>query len=63
LCVREGIKVVAWKKEPKNVGPPKSNPNKHTVHNDHGKAVESGGKLYTYCTCGKLQAVDKLDDE
>jgi len=32
-------------------------------HNDAGESTRRGGKLYTYCTCGHLMAVDDIEDE
>lgn len=31
-------------------------------HNDQGSSVQRGKKLYTYCTCGHLMAVDDIED-
>lgn len=31
-------------------------------HNDQGASIRRGNKLYTYCTCGHLMAVDDYED-
>lgn len=50
---------------PKKIPPPRKGGKtpplkKDHTHNDQGRSVERGGKLYTYCTCGHLMAVDDI---
>jgi hypothetical protein len=57
---------VAKKDKPGKIPPPrkggKTPPLKRDhVHNDNGRTEAKGGKLYTYCTCGHLMAVDSLE--
>lgn len=50
---------------PKKIPKPRKDTEKikkpHHVHDDHGRSYESGGYLYTHCTCGELVAKDKLN--